>query len=138
MVSSVIVKNSRVHPLFVSYLIPFMKSPFSHILENLNIPYPYKDWDEGEDTLENRRTRYKNVNSEMAFCYFINVVISLIHLVPMLLTGLAINDLILYIMIYQMCSNTLNNNVLFLVFCKKYVLMDLNACWQPHSLAHGT
>ena len=87
--SSLIVKNSGIHPLFVSYLIPFMKSPFSHILENLNIPYPYKDWDEGEDTLENRRTRYQNVNSEMAFCYFINVVISLIHLVPMLLTGLA-------------------------------------------------
>ena len=89
-VSSVIVKNSRVHP----FLIPFMKSPFSHILENLNIPYPYKDWDEGEDTLENRRTRYKNVNSEMAFCYFINVVISLVHLVPMLLTGLAKFDII--------------------------------------------
>ena len=56
-------------------MITFSMSPYSHILENLNIPYPYKDWDEGEDTRENRWRRYKNVNSEMALCFLINVVI---------------------------------------------------------------
>ena len=62
-------------------------SKFVHILENLNISNPYKDWDEGEESLEGYKRRFQNVNKEMACCLIINSVFSILHLLPLWVTG---------------------------------------------------
>ena len=62
-------------------------SKFVHVLENMNIANPYKDWDEGEDTVEGYQRRFRNVKREMAWCLAINSVFSLLHLVPLWFTG---------------------------------------------------
>ena len=46
-------------------------SKFSYLMEQLNATSVYKDWDEGEDTLENRKRRYENCKQEMILGFFI-------------------------------------------------------------------
>ena len=40
-------------------------------MEQLNATSVYKDWDDGEDTLENRKRRYENCKWEMILGFFI-------------------------------------------------------------------
>ena len=40
-------------------------------MEQLNATSVYKDWDDGEDTLENRKKRYENCKWEMILGFFI-------------------------------------------------------------------
>ena len=46
-------------------------SKFSYLMEQLNATSVYKDWDDGEDTLENRKRRYENCKWEMILGFFI-------------------------------------------------------------------
>ena len=46
-------------------------SKFTFLMEQLNATSVYKDWDDGEDTLENRKKRYENCKWEMILGFFI-------------------------------------------------------------------
>ena len=60
-----------------------------HILENLNIPFPYKDWDT-EDTLtvDEFKQRLREVNIEMAWTFVLNNVFSVLMFCPFWWTGM--------------------------------------------------
>ena len=66
---------------------------FIHLLECLNISSPYRDWDDGEATVEEHRERFKQVRTEMIWSFILNIVVSILHLIPTWITG---SFLILY------------------------------------------
>ena len=58
-----------------------------HILENINIPFPYKDWDTENLTVADFKERLRGVNIEMAWTYVVNFIISILMFCPFWLTG---------------------------------------------------
>ena len=61
---------------------------FIHIIENLNFPFPYKDWDvETQPTVEDYKKKLIEVNKEMSFCYVLNVIFNVLMLTPFWWTG---------------------------------------------------
>ena len=60
---------------------------FIHLLECLNISSPYRDWDDGEATVEEHRERFKQVRTEMIWSFILNIVVSILHLIPTWITG---------------------------------------------------
>ena len=69
-----------------------MKSWFNfmvHILENINIPFPYKDWDTDNLTVAEFKQRLREVNMEMAWTYFVNFIFNILMFFPFWWTGIA-------------------------------------------------
>ena len=48
---------------------------------------PYKDWDEGVHTVPEYKRRFRRKNIEMACALTLNIVVSLVMLVPLWYTG---------------------------------------------------
>ena len=63
-----------------------------HVIQNLSLATPYQDWDEMEDeevrTIPEYKTRFRRTNIEMACCLTLNIVVSLVMLVPLFYTGM--------------------------------------------------
>ena len=60
---------------------------FIHILLSLNIAYPFEDWDQGRFTVTEYRKRHKQTNNEMAWSLSVNILFSVIMLIPLFYTG---------------------------------------------------
>lgn len=60
---------------------------FTHVVLNLNLAFPYKDWDEGKHTIEEYKERFRRTKIEMLASLMTNFVISLVMLTPLLITG---------------------------------------------------
>ena len=58
-----------------------------HILENINIPFPYTDWDTDNLTLAKFKQRLWEVNIEMAWTYFVNFIFNILMFCPFWWTG---------------------------------------------------
>ena len=64
-----------------------------HILENINIPFPYKDWDTDNLTVAEFQQRLKEVNKEMAWTYFVNFTFNILMFFPFWWTGVNLLNL---------------------------------------------
>ena len=60
---------------------------FIHTLENMNLSFPYQDWDVGRYSLEQFQERHRSVTKEMAASFALTFVFSLISLCPVWYTG---------------------------------------------------
>ena len=60
---------------------------FIHVLLNLNYAIPYADWDMGNHTIQEFRARFKATCKEMAATLSVNILITLMMLVPLWYTG---------------------------------------------------
>ena len=58
-----------------------------HVIQNLSMATPYQDWDEGVFTIPQYRERFRRTNIEMLCCLSVNIVVSLIMVVPVCFTG---------------------------------------------------
>ena len=58
-----------------------------HVLENLNLATPFKDWDDGNFTLEEFRQRFKNICKEMIATFTINIIFTMIMMIPSIYCG---------------------------------------------------
>ena len=58
-----------------------------HCLENCNIPQPWRDWDEGEGTVEEHKKRFSKVRREVVSTMAVNLLFNMVMLVPMIYTG---------------------------------------------------
>ena len=72
--------RTRKHPL----------RKFIHVIQNLSLATPYQDWDEDAEvtTVPEYKTRFRRTNIEMACCLSLNIVVSLVMLVPLFYTGM--------------------------------------------------
>ena len=61
---------------------------FIHILENLNFPFPYKDWDvDNQSTVDDYKKKLTEVNKEMAWSYCFNIPFNILMFTPFWWTG---------------------------------------------------
>ena len=60
---------------------------FVHVLQNLNMNFPYQDWDDGIHTLEEYNQRHWNTTREMAASFAVTFIFSIISLCPLFYTG---------------------------------------------------
>ena len=58
-----------------------------HVIQNLSLATPYQDWDEGVHTVPEYKRRFRRTNIEMACCLTLNILVSLVMLVPLWYTG---------------------------------------------------
>ena len=62
---------------------------FIHNLENLNFPFPYKDWDwETDLNVAEYKQKLREVNIEMALSFAVNIVINMVMFLPFWWTGI--------------------------------------------------
>ena len=73
---------------------------FIHVIQNLSLATPYQDWDENKDeevrTIPEYKRRFRRTNIEMACCLTLNIVVSLLLLVPLFYTGKPFNLIFSY------------------------------------------
>ena len=60
---------------------------FIHLLLSLNIASPFEDWDQGNFSVEEYRQRHRHTNIEMAWSISVNIMFSMIMLIPLFYTG---------------------------------------------------
>ena len=61
---------------------------FIHVLLNLNYATPFCDWDEGNNhTIQEFRARFRVTCKEMMATFFVNILITLLMMVPLWYTG---------------------------------------------------
>ena len=65
---------------------------FLHVLLNMNISFPYSDWDVGDHSIEQFKQRYKKVNKEMAWCMIFNISVNLLMTLPLIFTFIKIRE----------------------------------------------
>ena len=58
-----------------------------HVIQNLSLATPYQDWDEGIHTIPGYKRRFQKTNIEMACCFTLNIVVSIVMIVPLWYTG---------------------------------------------------
>ena len=58
-----------------------------HVIENMNIPFHYKDWDSENLTVAEFKQRLKQVNIEMARTYVVNFIFNILMFCPFWWTG---------------------------------------------------
>ena len=58
-----------------------------HVLENINIPFPYKDWDTEKLTVPEFKQRLIEVNIEIAWTYVVNFIFNILMFCPFWWTG---------------------------------------------------
>ena len=64
---------------------------FVHILQNLNLPLPLEDWSQGTWSVAEYRKRLRRQNLEMGLCFSVNLVMTVVQMVPLWWTGNEIN-----------------------------------------------
>ena len=75
---------------------------FIHIIENLNFPFPYKDWDvDNQSTVEEYKKKLREVNIEMAWSFSVNIMFNALMFTPLWWTGIKIY----FFVIYNYCSS---------------------------------
>ena len=65
---------------------------FIHLLLSLNIASPFEDWDQGKFSVNEYRQRHRQTNIEMAWSLTVNIVFSLVMMVPLWFTGRVLCD----------------------------------------------
>ena len=70
-----------------------------HILQNINLSFPWADWDEGMFTREEFLERYKNTENEMACSIAVNAFFSICLLFPIWFTGNTTFDIPFFVLI---------------------------------------
>ena len=60
---------------------------FIHLLLSLNIASPFEDWDQGRFSVKEYKERQRKTNIEMAWGLTVNIVFSLVMMVPVWFTG---------------------------------------------------
>ena len=65
---------------------------FVHAVENINLPCPWRDWDQDGGTVTDHVTRHKSVNIEMVATMAVNLVFNIVMLVPVFSTASKIKD----------------------------------------------
>ena len=63
-------------------------SKLIHVMETMNLPFPFVDWDQGHFTVEEYRQRYWNTEKEMIISFMVNFLFNIIMLFPLWLTGM--------------------------------------------------
>ena len=58
-----------------------------HVIENVNIPFPYKDWDTENLTVAEFKQRLREVKIEMTWTYVANFLINIVMFCPFWWTG---------------------------------------------------
>ena len=59
-----------------------------HVIENVNIPFPYRDWDSGSHRAARHfRLQWRRVNKEMAATFAVNFLFTIIMFAPFWWTG---------------------------------------------------
>ena len=58
-----------------------------HCLENGNIPFPWRDWDQDGGNLEDYRRRFRQNNKEMLRTTMVNLFFHMLLMIPLLFTG---------------------------------------------------
>ena len=58
-----------------------------HVISNINIPSPFRDWDAGNFSVEEHRRRRWNTEVEMGCLFIVNTVFSMALLFPLWYTG---------------------------------------------------
>ena len=58
-----------------------------HVISNINIPSPFRDWDAGNFSVEEHRRRRWNTEVEMGCLFIANTVFSIALLFPLWYTG---------------------------------------------------
>ena len=58
-----------------------------NILESINIPFPFKDWDTENLGVDEFKSRVREVNIEMAWAYLVNFIFNILMLCPFWWTG---------------------------------------------------
>ena len=58
-----------------------------HVIANINIPIPFRDWDAGDFSVEEHRRRRWNTEVEMGCLFIVNAVFSMALLAPVWYTG---------------------------------------------------
>ena len=59
-----------------------------HTLENLNFASPFRDWDDGDYSIQQFRERASAVRKEMVWTQAINFLVSMVMMVPLWYTGI--------------------------------------------------
>ena len=60
----------------------------THILQISSIPFPYQDWDaDKSNSAKIFKEKYKKTEYEMAFCFLVNFIFTLVMLAPLSVTG---------------------------------------------------
>ena len=89
MAKMLISQDFRHERLFINRII--------HVLENLNLATPFKDWDNGGFTIEEFKTRFTNIREEMIVTFTINFIFTLCMMIPSIYCGKAISvDFLLF------------------------------------------
>jgi len=60
---------------------------FIHLLLSLSIASPFEDWDQGRFSVEEYTERHRQTNIEMAWSISVNIIFSMIMLLPLYYTG---------------------------------------------------
>ena len=60
---------------------------FIHLLENMNFPLPYRDWDHGSHSVAEFRRRYSNTEREMIWSFAVTHFYTLVMTLPLFYTG---------------------------------------------------
>ena len=58
-----------------------------HLLENVNFPVPYRDWDQGSHSVAEFRRRYSNTEREMIGSFAVTISFTMAMFSPLLYTG---------------------------------------------------
>ena len=66
---------------------PFKTNKLIHLLENLNFASPYKDWDDGDFSIQEFKERAKAVRKEVFWTQAIHFISSFVMLIPLWYTG---------------------------------------------------
>ena len=61
---------------------------FLHLVQSLNLAFPFEDWDQGKFSVQEYRKRHRQTNIEMSWSMFVNIVFSVILMIPLLYTGI--------------------------------------------------
>ena len=72
-----------------------------HIIENINIPFPYKDWDTEKLTVAEIKQKLREVNIEMAWTYVANFVFNILMFCPFWWTGIDAQSLFIFYAIFS-------------------------------------
>ena len=58
-----------------------------HVISNINIPTPFRDWDVGDFSVEEHKRRHWRTEMEMGCLFIVNIGFSLALLLPLWYTG---------------------------------------------------
>ena len=58
-----------------------------HLLENVNFPVPYRDWDHGRHSVAEFRRRYSNTEREMIWSFVVTSLYTAVMITPLFYTG---------------------------------------------------